>query len=462
MNDTPAETRVRFAAGSEVNAAGEFEILAITAGDGNGWQFSPAVLQELLSLWDGAECFVDHDQAGARSVRDLGGVVYQPTWDDARAGIRLRLRAMGPAGLLVVELGRAMLAGDGPKPAVGFSADIRFIAKNKEVIRITKVFSVDLVFEPARGGEFIRQIFNLSGTPHASAHRSGEVSRKDEERTMEEKETTRNEEIPAKGAFQTELDAMNKIKAHATALVTAPARGAPPEAAEAMRDELAAMRQVRLQACGLLLDTALDAVKLPAPLAESIRGRFSSQLFEPEELNKAIEEGRKLVSALTGGAAVQGPGRINGVFDTRDQLQAAVDDLLGAQRDAALSTLKVHKLQGIRELYMMLTGDYDLHGGYHPDRVRLATTSDFTGLVKNALNKLSSTIGKRWARLVTTGGSRSSRCEHFNSLNSITGVIWWARLGICPACQKGRSTPSWRWATRRRPPASPSTAGTSR
>jgi len=36
----------------------------------------------------------------------------------------------------------------------------------------------------------------------------------------------------------------------------------------------------------------------------------------------------------------------------------------------------------------MLTGDYDLHGGYYGERIQLATTADFTGLVKNALNKI--------------------------------------------------------------------------
>ena len=36
-----------------------------------------------------------------------------------------------------------------------------------------------------------------------------------------------------------------------------------------------------------------------------------------------------------------------------------------------------------------------MHGGYYPERARLATTADFTGLVKNAMNKIvADTMGR--------------------------------------------------------------------
>ena len=34
-----------------------------------------------------------------------------------------------------------------------------FTAKGREVQQITRVFSVDLVVNPARGGEFVREIY---------------------------------------------------------------------------------------------------------------------------------------------------------------------------------------------------------------------------------------------------------------------------------------------------------------
>ena len=57
----PVTNHIHLAAEAQLSAAGDFEIFAITAGDGNGWQFSEDALQNSLSLWEGAESFVDHE-----------------------------------------------------------------------------------------------------------------------------------------------------------------------------------------------------------------------------------------------------------------------------------------------------------------------------------------------------------------------------------------------------------------
>jgi hypothetical protein len=96
----------------------------------------------------------------------------------------------------------------------------------------------------------------------------------------------------------------------------------------------------------------------------------------------------------------------------------------------------VAKLSGIRELYLMLTGDYDLHGGYDAERVQFATTADFTGLVKNALNKI---VVNTWDQLGKAGydwWARVVRTEHFNSLQSITGTLV-GTVGTLPAVSEG-------------------------
>ena len=187
--------------------------------------------------------------------------------------------------------------------------------------------------------------------------------------------------------------------------------------------------------CEQFLESAISASKLPAPAAERVRRQFSGKLFEAEELTAAIEDTRSLISELTGAAAVNGP-RIHSVFDTRDKLQAATDDLLGAPRDAGLESVKTSRLSGIRELYLMLTGDYDLHGGFSPDRVQLATSADFTGLVKNALNKI---VVNTWDQLGRAGydwWSRVARVEHFNTLNTITGTLI-GTVGDLPSVDEG-------------------------
>lgn len=109
---------------------------------------------------------------------------------------------------------------------------------------------------------------------------------------------------------------------------------------------------------------------------------------------------------------------------------------MGAPRDKGMEGLKVARLSGIRELYLMLTGDEELHGGYYPSRVRLATTADFAGLVKNALNKI---VVNQWGELGRAGydwWQRISSVEQFSSLQSISGTLI-GTVGTLPTVAEG-------------------------
>ncbi len=192
---------------------------------------------------------------------------------------------------------------------------------------------------------------------------------------------------------------------------------------------------VRVQMCEYLLTSGLAAARLPAPAAELVRKQLVGKVFEPAELTAAIEDARKLVADLTAASVVQGP-RIGGMVTTEEQLQAAVDDLLAAPREQGQESLKPARLSGIKELYFALTGDYDLHGGFYSRRMQLATTADFTGLVKNALNKI---IVQKWAELGRAGYSwwqQVAVVEHFNSLQSITGTLI-GTVGSLPSVAEG-------------------------
>ncbi len=77
------EQHFKFSLDGLLDQQGQFEILAMTAGTGNGWEFSEECLRASLDLWEGVECFVDHGGwFGGRSVRDLGGVCSSPRWSD--------------------------------------------------------------------------------------------------------------------------------------------------------------------------------------------------------------------------------------------------------------------------------------------------------------------------------------------------------------------------------------------
>src|SRR3989304_4871582 len=161
----------KLAAAGILMSTGKFEVLAITAGEGNGWIFSEDVLLEALPLWDGVDCYVVHGGwFGERSGRGLGGVFRNPRWVEEDKGVRMDLVTMGPSGELISELGRQLLAdgGDGERrlPKVGFSADVLFTAKGKEVQSILRVIELCVVVNPARGGAFIRALNSAGSGGH--------------------------------------------------------------------------------------------------------------------------------------------------------------------------------------------------------------------------------------------------------------------------------------------------------
>lgn len=402
---------------ASVTPKGEFEILAITAGEGNGWQFSSDVLQKSVSLWDGAKTFIDHHWFG-HSVHDLAGVCNSPRWDEESRGIKLTLKPIGPGAQVLRELGHQILESkEDVRPNVGFSADVVFTAQGKDVHEILRVFSVDLVVNPARGGEFIREIYQkLKGNSMSQE----DEAKKDEQLSLQKIEPLDPTMVLER--IHRDQQAIDKLA------------GAQQKFKE-MEQEAQKVGELRVQMCAQFLETALVAANLPAPAQERLRKQFSNRAFEPSELQSAIEDTRALISELSGGAVVQG-NRLHSMFDSGDKIQAAVDDLLGAPREKQAEKLEIRPLTGIRELYLMLTGDYNLHGGFFADRVQLATTVDFTGLVKNALNKI---VINTWEQLGRAGydwWSRIARSEHFNTLNTITGTLI-GTVGNLPSVSEG-------------------------
>lgn len=369
-----------------------FEILAITAGVGNGWHFAPEVLQASLPLWEGVKCFIDHHN-GSRSLRDLAGIGYDPQYDPHARGIRLRLRPLGPAAALLEQVGRQVLEAAPPRPAIGFSADLIFAAEGREVRRIVRVLSVDLVLDPARGGAFLRHLPKPGQTP-----------------TIQTLTLSQGEPMTPQPPV---AETPNPAEA------TTPAPVAEPQAL-----------------CQSLLETALEAAHLPAALEERLRAQFQGRTFAPQDLQRAILDARRLLADLNPGAVVQGPPRITQMASPEDQFTAAIFDLLGVERPNDLRALQVARLSGIRELYTLMTGDTTFVGGYHPERVQFATSADLPGVLKNAMNKL---ILAEWQELGRSGyrwWEAVVSVEHFTSLQPVTGVLV-GEVGLLPTVEEG-------------------------
>jgi hypothetical protein len=412
-----------------------FDVLIINAGKAKGWDlvFDAQVLKDSLPLWASVPCFLDHDYTGSQSVRNLAGALHSPLWNETEQGVQAQLIPGGPGAKDLQDLYLAAKADPAILAAVGFSAHLYVLQDGGIVKHITKAHSVDCVIDPARGGKFL------------SAHSQGEIGMKKKVLRngavieVEEKDVLPTDEIitklttPPPPAPDTGIDAETQSLL-ATQAATKAAEGKNKTAAESLR-------QVRLQTCRNLLQVSLEASHLPGPSAERVGKRFNVQLdkgdpFEPGDLENSILEEQALLSALTAAGAIQGPGRISSMSTSTDQLEAAVSDLFSLPREARLQNIKPAHLTGIRELYLMLTGDYDLHGGFYGERIQLATTADFTGLVKNALNKV---VAQQWEALGKAGydwWEKIVKVEHFTNLNSITGTLI-GTVGALPTVAEG-------------------------
>lgn len=201
------------------------------------------------------------------------------------------------------------------------------------------------------------------------------------------------------------------------------------EAIARLQEQQKQSNDILLAQCHSLLDTALAASKLPAASQKAVRKPFDIQLTEGKPflataLQEAIAEKRDELAAL-GESQVQGPGRnpmIGSMFNGLDQFKAALSDLLGAERDEGLEKLKVRRLTGIREAYLLATGDDEFKGGYYPEFSLV--TANFPGIVANVQNKL---LVKAWADFEDHYGwwRKIVTIEHFNNLNDAT----WIRTG---------------------------------
>lgn len=351
-----------------------FEVTAITTGVGNGWHFTQEALQASLALWEGVEVFIDHQQPlTQRSLRDLAGVGFSARYDESCQGVVLKLKPSGPSAQMLADIGAEWLASQPPRTHLGFSADVVFSAAGKVVQQIIKVISLDLVYRPARGGVFNR-ILKPQTQPMEDVMQNENVQLS---------ETPTNEPTNPESQLSVEF------------------------------------QQIKQD----LLQMKLKESNLPEPAQVVLRKQFEQRPYQMAALDQAIQEQRELVAALQGGKGIRGAGRIEEMRSERDQLQAAADDLLGAPRETNMQNARVARLNGIRELYLHMTGDVDFHGRMSAERVQLADSDSLSNVLKNSFNKI---MLQQWEQLGKAGyrwWEKVVRVEHMSSLQPVSGIL---------------------------------------
>ncbi|MBI3733830.1 MAG: hypothetical protein HY259_10310 [Chloroflexi bacterium] len=405
-------------------AVREYEVTLIAAGPSkNGLTFPADVLREAAPLFEGATSFVDHlplasapqakgGGAAYPTVRDVAGVFSRP-FVDASGSLRGTLRVFPGATAhwlcpLLDALIRERERG-GTVPNLGLSADLLLQrrAASGEAQKILKVFSADIVFDPAAGGQFQRILNSTQG------------------------------------------GMMDEAKSQVSQPLSPVASSAPADL-------------LRVQ-CAATLSAALGASDLPAPFKDAVREQFDGRIFDAAELSAALDRQRALYAALLEQNVVEGAGasrsstpsaypaegsagRRNAfsLWSDLDRLQFAADRLLGAPVPDAMSD--VPRLSGIRELYVLLSGDREMRGIYHAERVTFANaaTGTMTGLVKNAMNKV---IAAQWQKLGRAGYNWWQRVVYEDDFESLNQISWITvgGFGDLPTVSEGAAYTELAW-----------------
>lgn len=345
-------------------------------------------------LFDGLAVFVDHPGLfQSPSVKALIGVTYDSFFDAATNCVEATIRfyvdearhgADGRLASTIVETLRMMLRDqqDGIQPPdIGLS--IVFwpeweqaepgSAKNGDLRTLRafrKIDSADIVFGPAADGRILEAL---------STHKLIEGGN-----PMSEPRPNHRKAVEGKIEGQ-DSDAVGTpiVSAQSPASQRRPvASHQPPiNSAEAWTS---AMHQSAVPV--ILSNSGLPAIS---------QDKLRRQTWDsPEHLQQAIQEEREYLSRLTEqnviglyGGPPRSPGAGNVMMTTgMEQIENAVMYLFGVE-EAKTPEPQLRRLDAI---YAMLTGDYEFHGVFHPERVYLAaaTTTTLAGMAVNAMNKV--------------------------------------------------------------------------
>jgi hypothetical protein len=376
----------------------------------NGRLYACEALKSSTPLWEGIKVFDNHltdaefeEKAGMRSVAsEWIGVLTAPRWDEQARKLCSTLKIVDHS--LAEKLRLAWE--QGVLNAVGLSMDTSPTSRDvviegrswPAVEGFQKIYSVDLVSEPAAGGGFNRLI--------AAKHTQEVTMLSDEMRN----------EIMA--LIKEALAAMSKPEPE-------PAVEEANPAAPAQSPDLVA--QVKVLEAQQMVDRKLAAAKLSEDAAQLVREQLAGRAVEAAEVDRLIEGVRKVAAVRDGSGDVRNAGttaRIEVGMDKDERAEVeflrlaagnntfriieASDKPLVRDRftPAITSWVKAGRpYYGTRKLsewvYQYLDGDPFSDGRAY----EALTTGNMSSIVKNALNvMLANAYSVReewWAPIVT-------------------------------------------------------------
>ena len=320
-------------------------------GEDSNWLIPPEVLATHFGQFDGIPSYLDHPSLfgfGWRQdpkVKDLVGITFSAGYDAERkvitGGLRLYDEDPNSAGYLVGVLMDQILADKGrglSVPPVGLSAVFFQISHLDEEtgLRVTDeirhVESLDVVYAPGAAG-YIKEALGAIRPGYWSAMTLPRVE-------LNSLSAGGTETMPEEHKEKEVLDAGNTPEPNG-----------------------------RLGEASLPDGSLPDGLDLRFQALEATVGRLTD-----------------IVAAQAEARAVQGVGSpIRGMHTGMDQVTLALDAMI----EGVSPPSGVRPLTGMRELYTLLSGDYEMTGRFMEDRIYLSNVncSTLAGLVANALNK---------------------------------------------------------------------------
>lgn len=345
----------------------------------NGNLYPDAVLREAAPLFEGARVFEKSDaqhvkgegKAFSQLIGGLSAVQFIEGGKPDSGEIRAVLTLIEPAGEVATKLREA--AARGLSGLFGFSIDADGNAKTqmregrkvRVATSITKVQSVDLIVEPAAGGELIRMVESVDPK---TTHQEGDMLRHKLLQTIQSKapavyaklnpETATDEQIEV--AYR---EALNTPAAAASAAIATTAGDNGGGLGNQVEERLR-MIEARVVARATIADC-----NLPQPAKDRLRAEFDRrERFVEADVSAAIEAERGYLAKFTESGQVAGLDFGSGA--RAEDRAAKVDDMLDAFFDPAH---KNHRsVISFKECYVEYTGDRMVTGRMQDcDRARL-------------------------------------------------------------------------------------------
>ena len=348
-------------------------IRAIKAGlSGNGFYYSDAVLREAAPMFNDVRVFVksdeEHRQGKGKDFTKLIGLLREsrfaggdsPDTGEIRATLEL-LESSSPVPEKIREAYDRGVAGE----LFGFSIDAKAVLARtvrggvsvREVRKVTKVNSLDLIVEPSAGGEIVNLIEAINDD-------DGEADMNWLQRILEALKAANDGTLPDGVDVDNEetiIEALNALRPVETnaELVTE---------GTLTREEIATMVSAgtRIVEARADMRVAIAESTLPAAARKRMLNNFElREEFTAQDVREAIDAEREYIAGF-GGGHVQGLGEhslIEAGDDRADKIQQMMDDFFDPTKRGVIS---------IKECYVEITGDRRVTGELREcDRIRL-------------------------------------------------------------------------------------------